>query len=132
VKRGLDQNAHAIIYTGEKPPKKLPEEKRLTKDPIQVVPVGGHTLDALSRVDLAKGYPVEHTVEVLEVGSVSGGHLEKLVAYWKSEQERGFPAKEVYSPTEGSEKKSKTWLQKISKRPASSPLASVNENPSPS
>jgi len=69
---------------------------------------------------------------VLEAGRVTGGRLEKLLAYWRIEQERGFTAEEVNSPTTGSEKKSKTWVQKITRRPASSPLASVNENPLPS
>lgn len=96
VRKGLDQNAHAIMYTGKTPPRTLPEEKMLTKDPIQVVPVGGNELEARSLVNLAKAYPVEHKVEVLEVGRVTGGHLKRLLAYWESELERDFPAKKGF------------------------------------
>lgn len=90
TKKNVDQSEHAIIYTGDKAPKKLSEEKRLTKDPIQVVPVGGHQLEELSRINFAKAYPVEHNVKVLEVGEVASYHLRTFRRYWKNQMEKGF------------------------------------------
>lgn len=89
----LDHREHSIIYTSEDPPSKLPEEKKLTKDPIHVVPFNGHLLEATSRVNFAKAYPVEHNVKVLEVGTVSKDHLRKFLGYWENETEKGFPSK---------------------------------------
>ena len=89
----IDQSEHAIIYTGDTAPRKLPEEKRLTKDPIKVVPVDGHQLEELSRVNFAKQYPVEHNVKVLEIGQVASHHLPMFLGYWQNEQEKGFPKK---------------------------------------
>ena len=88
----VEQSEHAIIYTGDKAPTKLPEEKNLTKDPMQVVPVGGHHLEDLSRVNFAKQYPVEHNVKVLEVGRVASHHLRLFLGYWQNETMRGFPS----------------------------------------
>jgi len=90
AKKNVDQSEHAIIYTGNRIPKKLPEEKRLTKDPIQVVPVGEHQLEELSRINFAKAYPVEHNVKVLEVGAVASHHLRTFRRYWQNEMEKGF------------------------------------------
>jgi hypothetical protein len=132
VKGGLDQNAHAIIYTGEKPPKKLPEEKRLTKDPIQVVPVGGHELEPLSRVNLAKVYPVEHNFKVLEVGRVIGGHLKRLLAYWQIETEKDFPREKDRFPNKRIGKAEQDMAPEYDQMATKVTLASVNENPLPS
>lgn len=87
----VDQSEHTIIHTGENAPKKLPEEKKLNKDPIQVVPVPGHYLKELSRVNCAKSYPVEHNVKVAEVGNVTKSHTKLLVGYWQNETEKAFP-----------------------------------------
>jgi len=90
TKKNVDQSEHAIIYTGNKAPNKLPEEKRLTKDPIQVVPVEEHRLEELSRINFAKAFPVEHNIKVLEVGKVASHHLRTFQRYWQNEMEKGF------------------------------------------
>jgi len=89
----LDHREHSIIYTSRDPPSKLPEEKNFTKDPIHVIPFDGHLLEATSRVNFAKAFPVEHNVKVLEVGTVSKEHLRKFLGYWENETEKGFPSK---------------------------------------
>lgn len=93
AKNLVEQSEHSIIYTGDSAPHKLPEEKKLTKDPIRVVPVGEQQLEERSRVNFAKSYPIEHNVKVLEVGRVAKTHLRTLTAYWQNETEKGFPAK---------------------------------------
>lgn len=100
----LDQSDHSIIYTSDEPPSKLPEEKKLTKDPIRVVPVDGHPLEAASRVNFAKAFPVEHNVKVLEVGTVSTHHLRKFLGYWENETKKGFPSERSERKSESSKK----------------------------
>ena len=73
------------MYTGNEVPSKLKGETKLRKDAINIVPVKPQEkLDALSRVNLAKTYPVEHNVKVKEVGKVNQAHLKKLIGYWKN------------------------------------------------
>ena len=80
------QSEHSIIYTGREPPKRLPEEKKLNKDPIQVIPVhDSEPLDPLSRINYAKPYPIEHNVKVCEVGMVAQRDLRKILAYYRME-----------------------------------------------
>ncbi|MCJ1473016.1 hypothetical protein MMC13_001665 [Lambiella insularis] len=82
TKKGLNQKEHCIVYTGRVAPKPLPGESKMKKDPIEMEPVNSsEKLDLLSRVDLAKTYPVEHNVRVKEVGMVSKVHLKRLLAY---------------------------------------------------
>ena len=88
-----DQAKHAIIYTGDNPPDKLPDEKKIRKDPIRVMPIGDCKLEALSRINFAKEYPVEHKVKVLEIGNVAPSHLNLFLSYWQSEMVKGFPYK---------------------------------------
>ena len=71
------------MYTGSKAPAKLAGEK-INKEPIQVIPLNpSRKLDERSRVNLAKTYPVEHNVKVMEIGEIRGQHLKTLVEYWK-------------------------------------------------
>ena len=82
AKRGLNQKSHCMIFTGDAAPRKLPEENKMNKEPIQMVPVNQtEKLDYLSRVDLAKTFPVEHNVKVKGVGMISNHHLRRLVQY---------------------------------------------------
>ena len=73
------------MYTGNEVPPKLKGETKLRKDPINIIPVNPkETLDPLSRLNLAKTYPIEHNVKVKEVGSVNATHLRKLINYWEN------------------------------------------------
>ncbi|MCJ1377605.1 hypothetical protein MMC17_000700 [Xylographa soralifera] len=84
LKKGLDQRKHTMVYSSHVPPAKLPQEKKLNKDPIRVNIVNEEEkLDVLSRINLAKTYPVEHNVKVKTVGTVKPEELKKLKAYWK-------------------------------------------------
>ena len=83
--KGLNQREHAIVYTGDNPPKKLEGESKLQKDAIQVIPVTpSEKLDPLSRLDLHRVYPVEHNLKVKEIGKVPATDLKVLIAAWKS------------------------------------------------
>ena len=85
TKKGLNQAEHTIVYTGSEIPQKIKGETNLRKDAINIIPINPkEKLDALSRVNLAKTYPVEHNVKVKEVGKVNAAHLKKLVGYWKN------------------------------------------------
>ena len=85
TKKGIIQNDQCIVYTGPIAPAKLAMEKKMHKDPIQMIPINPQEkLDPLSRTDLAKIFPVEHNVKLREVGMVSNAHLKKLIAYVKS------------------------------------------------
>lgn len=83
------QREHSIIYTGEEAPKKFPEEKKLNKDPIRVIPVNSsEALESASRVNYAKPYPIEHNVKVCEVGMVARTDIRKITHYYQ--QESGY------------------------------------------
>ncbi|MCJ1357159.1 MAG: hypothetical protein MMC33_007155 [Icmadophila ericetorum] len=83
LKKGLNAKKHTIVYTGDNAPDKLPGEK-INKQPIKVQGVNStRKLDERSRVNLAKTYPVEHNVKVMEIGNVVGSSLKILTAYWK-------------------------------------------------
>ena len=85
----LLQREHSIIYTGEEAPEKFPEERKLNKDPIQVIPVNSsETLASASRIHYAKPYPIEHNVKVCEVGMVTKSDIRKLIHYYL--QESGY------------------------------------------
>ena len=82
----INQKEHGIVYMGETPPKKLPEEINLLKDPIRVMPADtSQNLHPLSRVHYAKPYPVEHNVKVREVGMVSQRDRRKVLRYYQLE-----------------------------------------------
>ena len=118
------QSEHSIIYTGNTAPEKLPEEKKLYKDPIRVIPVDmSQNLDPLSRINYAKPYPVEHNVKVCEVGTIAPPDRRKMVGYYQNEsgyetereprrEPRRKPRRdsEAYSSREGQKENSKLRL----------------------
>ena len=87
----MKQEEHAIAYTTEKPPRKLPEETRLNKDPIKIDIVNiSEKLNDMSRINFAKVYPVEHNVKVCEVGRVAKADFRKFCQYYEDEMKKGI------------------------------------------
>lgn len=63
---------HAIIYTGDRPPKPIEGEEAPPNRPIQVVSkTHRDKLDKASRVNYAKIYTVEHNVKVQFIGRIA-------------------------------------------------------------
>ncbi|KAI4246663.1 MAG: hypothetical protein LQ352_006341 [Teloschistes flavicans] len=84
-KKGVDKNAHTIIYTGSHAPQRLPEEKGMNKAPLRVIPVGpGEILDPKSRINLGKPYPVEWNNRVKAIGRLDAASRVNLMAYWRN------------------------------------------------
>ncbi|KAL8805310.1 MAG: hypothetical protein Q9200_005483 [Gallowayella weberi] len=78
TKKSIDQSAHAIIYTGKAPPDKLPEEQKMNKNPLRVIPVRpDEKLDSRSRINLGKTYTVEWNTKVKEIGHLERNSLDK-------------------------------------------------------
>lgn len=72
---------HAIVYTGDKPPKELQDEPRLHLRPIQVKPkTPRDKLEVQSRINYAKIYTVEHNVKVQFIGEVARSSQNKFIA----------------------------------------------------
>ncbi|KAL8928778.1 MAG: hypothetical protein Q9208_001556 [Pyrenodesmia sp. 3 TL-2023] len=83
-KKGVDQKAHAIIYTGSEPPGKLPSEAGMNKTPIRVVPSrADEKLDPVSRVNMGKMFTVEWNTKVKDIGLVEKTSLVRLLTYWR-------------------------------------------------
>lgn len=83
-KKGVDQKAHAIIYTGSQPPEKLSTEVGMNKSPIRVLPCrADEKLDPVSRVNMGKMFTVEWNTKVKDIGQVEKASLVKLLTYWK-------------------------------------------------
>ncbi|KAL9579632.1 MAG: hypothetical protein Q9212_004999 [Teloschistes hypoglaucus] len=84
MKKGVDKNAHTIIYTGNQAPRRLPEEKGMNKAPLKVIPVGPEEmLDPMSRINIGKPYSVEWNNKVKPIGRLDHSSRLQLRAYWK-------------------------------------------------
>ncbi|KAL9603953.1 MAG: hypothetical protein Q9219_000891 [cf. Caloplaca sp. 3 TL-2023] len=84
AKKGVDQNAHTIIYTGSRAPERQPTEHAMKKSPLQVIPVRpDEKLDSMSRVNLGKTYTIEWNTKVKEIGYVERDSLVKMISYWR-------------------------------------------------
>ncbi|KAL8968261.1 MAG: hypothetical protein Q9183_002545 [Haloplaca sp. 2 TL-2023] len=85
AKKGIDPKVHAIIYTSSHPPAPLLFEPSLQKKPIRVIASRPeNVLDPLSRVNLAKVYPIEWNRKVKDIGRVDVNDRARLRAYWES------------------------------------------------
>ncbi|KAI4197150.1 MAG: hypothetical protein LQ346_003067 [Caloplaca aetnensis] len=83
-KKGVDQKAHAIIYTGGDPPERLATEVGMNKTPIRVIPSrADEKLDPVSRVNMGKMFTVEWNTKVKDIGLVDKSSLVRLLAYWR-------------------------------------------------
>ncbi|KAL8905122.1 MAG: hypothetical protein Q9207_002823 [Kuettlingeria erythrocarpa] len=83
-KKGVDQKAHAIIYTGGDPPERLATEVGMNKTPIRVIPSrADEKLDPVSRVNMGKMFTVEWNTKVKDIGLLDKSSLVRLLAYWR-------------------------------------------------
>ncbi|KAL8793191.1 MAG: hypothetical protein Q9195_004221 [Heterodermia aff. obscurata] len=113
----MNQKEHSIIYTGGEVPKRLPEEKKLNKDPIQVIPVNSsEALDPLSRINYAKPYPIEHDVKVCEVGMVAPSDIRKIIAYYQTESGYETERQPQQEPERRTRRKSNSSMSKEPER----------------
>jgi hypothetical protein len=81
MKSGVKREDHAIIYTGDKPPREIQGEAELMLRPIRVIPkTPRDKLEKESRINYAKIYTVEHNVKVHFIGHVDPKFHHKLVA----------------------------------------------------
>jgi hypothetical protein len=77
----VKQDDHAIIYTGENPPREIQGEDPLTLRPIRVIPkTPRDKLEKESRINYAKIYTVEHNVKVHFIGEVAKSSQHRLIA----------------------------------------------------
>lgn len=85
TKLGIKSEDHAIIYTGDEPPREIQEEAKLNLRPIRVIPrTPREQLHNLSCISYAKIYTVEHHVKVRLMGSVDPKFHHKLLADFKA------------------------------------------------
>ncbi|KAH8746319.1 hypothetical protein F5882DRAFT_493290 [Hyaloscypha sp. PMI_1271] len=81
TKPGVKREDHAIIYTGDRPPRGIEGEDQLKLRPIRVIPkTPRDKLEKESRINYAKIYTVEHNVKVHFIGYVDPTFQHKLVA----------------------------------------------------
>ena len=79
-KSGAKGGEHAIIYTGDRPPKELKGERALKNSPIEMKPnTPRDKLSPDSRVNYAKIYTVEYNVKVLFIGRVATSSQRKFM-----------------------------------------------------
>jgi hypothetical protein len=90
TKLGSKPEDHAIIYTGDRPPKLLKGEYNLGHDPIRVEPkTPRDKLEADSRINFAKIYTVEHNVKVFFIGKVAESSRRKFMTAFDNVNTRG-------------------------------------------
>ena len=81
AKRGIDVEAHALIYM-EGGDSNCPHE--IVKEPLAVIPENGREkLHSLSLLNFSKVYTVEHNVKVKSVGRISDESMAYFNAYVK-------------------------------------------------
>lgn len=82
MKKKIDPAKQVIAYTSDLPPKSLPGERVLNKEPVKIEAVNPREkLDPASRIDLEKLHNVEHNVSICHVGNVKQSHLRMLIKY---------------------------------------------------
>jgi hypothetical protein len=70
-KGGLQHAEHAVIYTGDRPPREIPGEPVFGLKPIQVLSkTSRDKLAPESLINYAKIYTVEHSVKVAFIGKI--------------------------------------------------------------
>lgn len=89
TKPKVDQRAHAIVYAGQTVPQKLEGENRMVKDALRVVLTSKEErLDAKSRIDFGRVYPIGHNVKVKPIGKIHEDSMPKLKDYYNLEKNR--------------------------------------------
>ena len=80
MKRGVQAEDHAVIYTEDAPYLLREEcEKGLWRNPVKMEPSSGrHKLSPMSRINYAKVHTIEHNVKVWFIGSVAKGCMDDL------------------------------------------------------
>ena len=82
TKKGVNQSSHAIVYSDNTPPEKLPGETHMNKDPLHIIVDNpSHKLDPKSRINLSKMMSIDHNVKVKSIGVVNPRSLPKLKHY---------------------------------------------------
>ena len=86
TKPGCKPDEHYIIYIRGTRPTLLPNEQRLSKEPIAVNPVSPYEfLDPASRIHFGKTYHVQRDVQAKEIGDVVQQDLARLLLYYRVE-----------------------------------------------
>ncbi|KAL1638752.1 hypothetical protein SLS58_008676 [Diplodia intermedia] len=86
TKPGLEPQQHAIVYITGSQPQYVPNEQRLQKAPIPIIPAeGSMTLSGASRVNFAIHHPIQHNVKVKDLGTVHHDYIPTLISYAKME-----------------------------------------------
>ncbi|KAE8354909.1 hypothetical protein BDV28DRAFT_155790 [Aspergillus coremiiformis] len=86
AKPSVDPSKHAIIHMKATAPYCGPNEPRMTKDPLEVIPASyDQKLDPMSRLNFGKIYTVEHNVKVLPVGMISEDSIARFQNYARRE-----------------------------------------------
>lgn len=89
-KRGVEPHEHAIMYTSGQAPCYIDGEyeKGMTKDPIEMTP-SNETIPLAreSRIRFGKVYAIEWNVKVRDIGMVASKDTEKLLEYWRQEDD---------------------------------------------
>jgi hypothetical protein len=98
----LDVKAHAIIYMRGTTPTELPDEPRMTKRPIMVIPSSDdRKLKPSSRIRFDKVFSIEHNVQVKNVGFISGESKPYFEQYWRAEAQSALDAMSTRSSSTG-------------------------------
>jgi hypothetical protein len=76
--------AHAIIYSTSRPPAPLPQEPRMSKDPIAVeLGQNADPLKPSSRINFAQVHTIQHNVRAMNIGKIRETSWRHFDAYWR-------------------------------------------------
>ncbi|KAH6673471.1 hypothetical protein B0J14DRAFT_49551 [Halenospora varia] len=74
---------HALVYDSSKEDSKGPTEQGLEKDPFPIVVEDPEeSIDAMTRMNFAQVYTIQHNVKVAKIGRIAKDHLGRLDEYF--------------------------------------------------
>ncbi|KAL8793196.1 MAG: hypothetical protein Q9195_004226 [Heterodermia aff. obscurata] len=84
TKKGVNQKAHTIVYSGDRPPQPLDGEEGMNKDPLRIeLASPDEKLDPKSRLNLGRAHVIDHNFKVQNIGMIDERSLPKLITYYR-------------------------------------------------
>jgi hypothetical protein len=99
TKRDCRASEHTIVHLKGTDPVWIPGERErgMTKEPIMIEPTDTlETMDPSCRLRCGKIHSIEWNIKVRDIGMVASQDKEKLLRYYREEQNEGFDADNNY------------------------------------
>jgi hypothetical protein len=106
MRRGCKASEHTIMHLKGTDPAWIPGERErgMTKEPIMIVPTNAQEiLPPSARLRCGKIHSIEWNVKARNIGMVASSDKEKLLRYYRDEQNEGFDPDHDYHGDDSSQ-----------------------------